>query len=53
MTIKNTNIGWYISDIVFGQYVQKNYYGYTKREAIKLFKKEFYMLVNKYYKKEL
>lgn len=41
MTIKNTSIGWYISDIVKGYLVQKNYYGYTKRQAIQLFKKEF------------
>lgn len=53
MTIKNTSIGWYISDIVFGQLEHKNYYGYTKKEAIRLFKKEFYILVNKYYTKKL
>jgi len=38
MIIHNTSIGWYISD---NKLNQKNYYGYTKREAIKLFKQEF------------
>lgn len=41
MTIYNTSIGWYISKMVNGQLIQKNYYGYTKRQAIALFKKEF------------
>lgn len=41
MTIQNTAIGWYISDIRNGYLCHKNYYGYTKREAIALFNKEY------------
>ena len=41
MIIKNTSIGWYILEIRKGYLVQKNYYGYTKKEAIRLFNKEY------------
>jgi hypothetical protein len=41
MSIDKTHEGaWRISDIVGGYLVTKRYYGYTKREAIKLFKEE-------------
>jgi hypothetical protein len=41
MTIdKNAEGAWRISDIVAGYLVTRRYYGYTKREAIKLFKEE-------------
>lgn len=37
---KNYQGGYVISDIIGGYLVTKSYYGYTKREAISLFKKE-------------
>ena len=41
MTIERNHEGAYvISDIIGGYLVTKRYYGYTKREAIKLFKEE-------------
>ena len=41
MTIdKNAEGAWRITDIVDGYLVTRRYYGYTKREAIKLFKEE-------------
>lgn len=41
MTITKTREGGYaISDIVKGYLVTIQYYGYTKREAIKLFRQE-------------
>ena len=41
MTIdKNAEGAWRVSDIVNGYLVTKRYYGYTKREAIKLFKEQ-------------
>jgi hypothetical protein len=41
ITIKNTSIGWYISALVYGRLVERNYYGFTKRAALSLFKEEF------------
>jgi hypothetical protein len=41
MTItKNTNGSWVVSDIIGGYLVTKQYYFYTKKEAIALFKQE-------------
>jgi len=41
MTIdKNAEGAWRISDIIGGYLVTRRYYGYTKREAIKLFKEQ-------------
>lgn len=41
MTVSKNHEGAYvISDIVNGYLVVKRYYGYTKREAIKLYKEE-------------
>lgn len=41
MTITKTREGGYaISDIVNGYFVTIQYYGYTKREAIRLFRQE-------------
>ena len=37
---KNSEGAWRISDIIDGYLVTRRYYGYTKREAIKLFKEE-------------
>jgi hypothetical protein len=41
MTVDKNNEGaWRVSDIIGGYLVTRRYYGYTKREAIKLFKEE-------------
>jgi hypothetical protein len=41
MTIEKGRYGqWIISDIVEGYYVHRQYYGYSKKEAIQLFIKE-------------
>ena len=41
MSVERNVYGAYvISDIVNGYLVTKQYYGYTKREAVALFKKE-------------
>lgn len=41
MTVERNHEGAYVvSDIVRGYLVTKRYYGYTKREAVALFKKE-------------
>jgi hypothetical protein len=37
---KNSEGAWRISDIVDGYLVTRRYYGYTKREAVRLFKEE-------------
>jgi len=37
---KNREGAWRISDIINGYWVSRVYYFYTKREAIKLFRKE-------------
>lgn len=37
---KNQYGAWVISDIVRGAWVHKQYYGYTKRDAIRDFKRE-------------
>jgi hypothetical protein len=37
---KNHEGAWVVSDIIQGYLVTKRYYGYTKREAISLFKGE-------------
>ena len=37
---KNSEGAWRISDVVDGYLVTRRYYGYTKSEAIKLFKEE-------------
>jgi len=37
---KNNEGAWRISDIVSGYWVTKVYYFFTKKEAIKMFKKE-------------
>jgi hypothetical protein len=37
---KNIHGAWVVSDIIGGHRVQKTYYYTTKKEAIKLFKKE-------------
>jgi hypothetical protein len=37
---KNIHGAWVVSDIIKGYRVQKTYYYTTKKEAIKLFKKE-------------
>lgn len=31
---------WEVSDIIRGQWVRRTYYGYTKREALTLFRAE-------------
>lgn len=33
--------GWLITDIIGGYCISRRYFGYTKREAIKLFRNEF------------
>jgi len=33
--------GWIVSDIINGYLVSRRYFGYTKLEAIKLFRAEF------------
>lgn len=39
MTIEmNTRGGYVISTIHKGQYIRRTYYGYTKREAMRLFR---------------
>jgi hypothetical protein len=41
MSIERLHDGaWLIADIINGYRVARRYYGYTKREAIRLFKKE-------------
>lgn len=41
MTIERNHEGAYvISDIIAGYLVTKRYYGYTKREAIRMFRKD-------------
>ena len=41
MTIeRNPEGAWIVSDIVAGYLVSRRFYGYTKREAIRLFKME-------------
>lgn len=41
MTVEKNREGAYvISDIIGGYLVTKRYYGYTKREALAMFKKE-------------
>jgi len=41
MTIERNSEGAYvISDIIAGYLVTRRYYGYTKREAVQLFKEE-------------
>lgn len=35
---RNPEGAWIVSDIVAGVLVSQRYYGYTKREAIRLFK---------------
>ena len=42
MTVRKTMQGYEVSDIIDGYRVHKHYIGYTKREAIVLFKKEHY-----------
>jgi hypothetical protein len=43
MTIEKGNQGqWIVTDIINGYLVSKQFFGYNKKEAIKLFKKEFY-----------
>jgi hypothetical protein len=37
---KNSEGAYFISDIVDGYLVTKRYYGFTKREAVRLFKEE-------------
>lgn len=37
---RNYEGAWIISDIVAGYFITRRYYGYTKREAIRLFKME-------------
>ena len=37
---KNSEGAYFISDIVGGYLVTKRYYGFTKREALQLFKEE-------------
>ena len=39
---KNNEGGWRISDIIAGYWVTKVYYFYTKKEAIKMFRKDNY-----------
>ena len=42
MTVdKNSEGAWRVSDIINGYLVTKRYYGYTKKEAIKMFKEEY------------
>ena len=39
MTIEKNHAGaWVISDIIGGNRVARSYYGYTKREAVALFR---------------
>ena len=41
MTVEKTTQGaWKVSDIVNGYLVTKQYFGYTKKEAIAIFKQE-------------
>lgn len=41
MTVERNIYGaWVCSDIVNGYWVTRQYYGYTKREAMRLFRKE-------------
>lgn len=41
MTVgKNYEGAWVISDIVDGYLVTRRYYGYSKREAMRLFRRE-------------
>ena len=41
MTVEKTTQGaWKVSDIVNGCLVTKQYFGYTKKEAIAIFKQE-------------
>jgi len=41
MTIEKTSEGAYrITEIIGGYLVTRRYYGYTKKEAVKLFKEE-------------
>jgi hypothetical protein len=41
MTAERNHAGaWVVSDIVAGYLVTRSYYGYTKREALALFKQE-------------
>lgn len=42
MTIRKTIQGYEISDIINGYRVHKLYIGYTKREAIALFRNEYF-----------
>ncbi len=37
---RNYEGAWIISDIVAGYFITRRYYGYTKMEAIRLFKME-------------
>jgi len=41
MSIERTVQGWRISDIVHGYRVSQHYIGYTKREAIRLFRAQY------------
>jgi hypothetical protein len=41
MTIEKNHAGaWIVSDIIGGYRVARQYYGYTKREAVQLFKQQ-------------
>lgn len=41
MTVtRQLNGSWHIMDIIDSQLVQRTYYGYTKREAQRLFREE-------------
>jgi hypothetical protein len=40
MSINNYNGTWVISDIVDGYLVTRKYMGYTKKEAVDMFKEE-------------
>jgi hypothetical protein len=43
MTIEHNHAGaWIISDIIAGYLVTRTYYGYTKREAVALFRANEY-----------
>jgi len=37
---KNLNGSWVVSDIIGGYWVTKVYYGYTKRESLRLFEEQ-------------
>ena len=39
---KNKEGAWRISDIISGYWTTKVYFFYTKKDAIKLFKQEYY-----------